>query len=313
MTTIQISNTDVTVVVTDTGVELSVTQGQAGANGVGVPVGGATGTVLTKTSAADYATAWSAISHTINLQEFYDDTPNGGSATGTTWTKPAGAFLVLVEASGGGASGVTGTGLTGGVAGASGAYETLMFAASDLTATVTVAVGAGTAGGTANEIAGATTFGTSTIYVTATGARGQTAPTTIGTRLINVYGAGGTTSAAGCVGGRGSGGGGGGGSTGAQGGTGGSARKTSITGSATPATGGGGAGGLSIIGGAGGDGVVSADSFGFGSGAGGGGSGGGTGGKGIRGSGGGGGGVGSPAGTGGRGGNGYVRVTTFCS
>lgn len=55
MSSITVSNTEVTVTVTDSGVSLTVEQGQPG---VGVPAGGSVGQVLGKTGAGDYATGW---------------------------------------------------------------------------------------------------------------------------------------------------------------------------------------------------------------------------------------------------------------
>ena len=53
-------NDPVYITVTDSGVTITVAQGAQGDPGVGVPAGGAAGTVLTKTTATSYDTAWVA-------------------------------------------------------------------------------------------------------------------------------------------------------------------------------------------------------------------------------------------------------------
>jgi len=251
---------------------------------------------------------------TVNLQEFYDDTPTGGSATGTVWTKPTGAISVFVQMTGGGAGGTAGTTSFAGQGGSSGGYQEAWFRAADLDNTVNVVIGAGDASQSGTATAGTTQFGTTTIYMQQPGGRGLTASNAYTSRLSGTWGAGAAAGAAGSYGGLGPGGGGSGGSLGA-GSAGGRARRH-LYGTTTPATGGGSAGGLTG-GNAGSNGTVPTGAIGFGDGAGGGGGGttitGGAGGKGIRGSGGGGGATGSSAGgAGGQGGNGYIRVTTIC-
>lgn len=61
-------------------------QGSAGSNGVGVPTGGATGQILTKTSSSDYATAWQ--SQVVQSYTNATATPVtlGGIVAGSTFT-----------------------------------------------------------------------------------------------------------------------------------------------------------------------------------------------------------------------------------
>ncbi len=149
-----------------------------------------------------------------------------------TWTKPtnlSGNELVLVQMWGGGGAGggvTTATGTGGG--GGGGAYVSGNFRASDLTSTVTVTVGAVTAGtNNAANAGNSSTFGT---YLTAYGGGGGSS----GNSIFGGGGGGGgtlgvgasTTTATGAVGGSPAGGaansdsgfGGGGGATGATGG-----------------------------------------------------------------------------------------------
>jgi hypothetical protein len=175
------------------------------------------------------------------------------NGTSGTWTKPAGARTVIVEAIGGGGGGGAGASLAtavvakGGGGGGGGGWRRGVFAASDLGATVTVTIGnggtagargaAGAAGGNGGA-GGNTTFGS---FLTAYGGGG---------------GAGGAISAAVTGGGGGGGAGGAGGTGSTSGGAGGlptaatnGAGGQGVTGSAAVSTtsnaeygGGGGAG-----------------------------------------------------------------------
>jgi hypothetical protein len=79
------------------------TNGTPGANGVGVPAGGATGTVLAKTSPADYDTQWvavqpadtelTALATTVSGADKLPYFTGSGSASTTTLTATARALL----------------------------------------------------------------------------------------------------------------------------------------------------------------------------------------------------------------------------
>lgn len=105
-----------------------------------------------------------------------------------TWTKPSGALAVRVRcvgaggSGGAGALGPSGTALSGGGGGSSGGMSEMVFDAADLTATVTVTLGAG---GAASS--GQTSSGTAG----ASGSAGASA-TSFGTYLSGGRGAGGT-------------------------------------------------------------------------------------------------------------------------
>lgn len=104
-----------------------------------------------------------------------------------TWTKPGGAIWVTVEVQGGGggASGVAATGAATvalGSSGGGGEYARGTFAASALTSSVAVTVGAAGAAGASGDNAGGT-GGTSSFgsFVTAVGGSGGAAPGTAST------------------------------------------------------------------------------------------------------------------------------------
>lgn len=88
-----------------------------------------------------------------------------------TWTKPAGATVVMVEAVGGGGGGANQTGITGVGGGAGGSYVCIRLEDGDVGATETVTIGSGGTGGasgsaTSGTAGGDTTFGS---HVTAKG------------------------------------------------------------------------------------------------------------------------------------------------
>lgn len=124
-----------------------------GSDTIALPIG--TAKQYLRVNAGATAPEW-ATPTVVNWQYF--DTPGA-----TTWTKPAGAFLVRVICVGGGSGGGSGmrraTGLArgGGAGGAAGAVTDVTYAASQLGATEPLTVGAGGAGGiavVANDTAG---------------------------------------------------------------------------------------------------------------------------------------------------------------
>ena len=161
-------------------------QGSAGATGATGSQGpaGADGTAgATGPAGSAGATGPPGPATPVDIQAF--------STPGTsTWTKPVGAKSVRVQlvAGGGGGSagsrGAAGTIRTGGGGGGGGGYNDVMFAASDLPATMSVAVGAGgvggvsvttdnTAAGTSGDIGGQSRFYSgSKLYASAGGGQG---------------------------------------------------------------------------------------------------------------------------------------------
>ena len=154
---------------------------------------GTSGQVLTS-AGAGVSPTWSV---GANLQEF--------SSSGT-WTKPSGSTFVMVEcwgAGGGGGSGrrgAAGTDRTGGAAGGGGSYTYRLFKASDLSATETVTIGAGSTGGAAvtvnstngnaATVAGDTSFGSVLFAYGGFGGAGGTAAAVAGGAGAGVLSAG---------------------------------------------------------------------------------------------------------------------------
>lgn len=253
-----------------------------------------------------------------------------------TWTKPAGAVTTTILLCGGAAGGMYGTSAGGGVGGGAGEPFQTTVASSLLSATETVTIGAGGAGGTNNfPIQVSAAYGNTTTFnkfFALRGGHGSSASSAIKSTIPlaanNYYGSGGVAgTSGGYINPWGAGGGGGGASgVNAAGGPGGSSSATRPIAYASLAVafqGGGAAGGATGNPGAvGSNGVI--DANGFGSGAGGGGGAatgfnnalGGNGGNGVRGSGAGGGGRGGSTSmggaSGGTGGNGFAIITTVC-
>lgn len=144
--------------------------GGTGGSGQGLIAGGATGDFLKKNSNTDFDTVWGAA---VDVQVF--------DYTGSTqtWTKPASPAIpklirvIAIGGGGGGGSGArsvtAGAALTGGGGGGGAACIEAWFKPSDVTGTVTVTIGQGGAGGTAQAATtngnngtpgGTTTFGT---------------------------------------------------------------------------------------------------------------------------------------------------------
>lgn len=267
---------------------------------------------------------------TLNGKQITTDVQDFTSST--TWNKPAGAFLCVVELIGGGSGGAQGSTTAGGQGGGAGEYFRVSIPADELFSIEAVTIGLGGTGGTASPVVNPT-YGGSSAFGSAFangGGAGTTATTgcSSGNRQAvpissqQYWGGGGITGSAGRVGGlRGSSGGGGGSNTTtASGGAGGAANSRSLVnggaGTYVPNIGGGALGGAGTTGGNGSAGTIPLGQFCGGGGGGGGGNStaaGGNGGAGTRGGGGGGGGRGTTAGgNGGNGGDGFVRVTTIC-
>jgi hypothetical protein len=169
-----------------------------GTSALQVVAPGTTGNVLTSNG-----TTWtSAAAGGANLQEF--------SSSGT-WTKPSGATFVMVEAwgaGGGGGSGRRGAAATarvGGAAGGGGSYTYRLFKSSDLSATETVTIGAGSTGaaavavddtnGNSATVAGDTSFGSVLFAYGGFGGAGGTTGNTLGGAGAGVLSAGSNTGA----------------------------------------------------------------------------------------------------------------------
>ena len=252
--------------------------------------------------------SWDVLTFTVQNQVF---TSSG------TWTKPTNAIAVIVEMCGGGGGGGNSSTVAVGNGGQGGVFESRVFAAGDLPATVSVTCGA--AGASGNGTGGESLFGAFTTdsnsYLRAPGGgpNSTSARTSLGILAQFGFAAGGTgTTVAGQpggggrVGGQGPGGGGGGGRA-AAGGDGGKASANQAT-TGVANTGGGAAGGANNANGTSSTTFHAQTYFGNG---GGGGGGNGNGGNGFRGSGGGGAGyMTAGTGTGGTGGVGVVVVRT---
>lgn len=219
---------------------------------------GTSGNVLTSNG-----TAWTSAAPSGVLTDVQTFTATG------TWTKPSGAKWVQVEIWGAGGSGRAHP--TSGGGGGGGAYATRLFLASDVSATVSVTIGAGgtsVTGSTNGNNGGNTSFGTYLVGYGGKGAGSSGAAGGAGTNYLSLVGAnnyydaqgGGTNGGAG--GNSYFGGGGGGGFSSSASGTGGTSYYGGAggagnhTGSATAGStpGGGGGGSLGGTSGAGGNG-----------------------------------------------------------
>lgn len=250
---------------------------------------------------------WATISFTVDTATF---TSSG------TWVKPNNAVCVIVEMCGGGGAGAQSTTSAGGNGGSAGLVVSKVFAASQLTDTVSVTCGAG--GVSSANAGGESLFGAHTTqansYLRASGGIGGSNQTRtvfggVGTNSFGCGGLGATTlstaGSPGRYGGYGPGGGGGGGRT-AAGGAGGLSSVNAWSSATAVQTGGGAAGGANGVAGTNATTFHSLTRFGDGGGGGGGNA---VGGNGLRGSGGGGGGAGDSL-AGGAGGAGVVVVHT---
>jgi hypothetical protein len=112
--------------------------GADGSNGVGVPVGGTTGQVLTKQSATDYDTDWETPSGATAKDEYVVFTANG-SFTKATYSN-ARCFEVICQGPGGSGATADYSAGNGGGGGGAGGQAIKVFEPADLAASITVTI-----------------------------------------------------------------------------------------------------------------------------------------------------------------------------